>query len=494
MPQGERTRRFTAPLVAIPSDDDPEWVQHGWAFASHPSTTTKTRPRTSRREAHYWRAQTEEGLLNYYHRFLSMTASLEIPFERGEISPIRPTAAEAGATVYQAFFLFLKSFVGGAILALPAAFAEGGLVAGTVAMVVISLWNFYCMYLLYQTGALVGVVNLGDLAEAAGGRLLRRTVEVSLFFTQCCFCVTYFIFFANCTAHAVEWFLYCTGPDLLSGWWAVALIALQVALFAPLVCLRRLQSMALPALLADALLFVCIAYLLVSYITRLSRRGVSPIAPLFLGRHLGVSTGTVMFAFEGVGMVLPVASTMYDHSQFPIVLMEACSVLLVLYTSFGALGCLAFGTAARPTVLVNLNEDTPSSPAPAILQLAWSLSILITFPIQITPAVTLLEHELAVPEGRNYARVALVAVLGAVAYTFQSTFDTFLSLAGVLCCLPMAVIYPPIFHFRLAAGTLAQAVIDITLLVLGCLMFVYILSTTLASLGNPLDPFPCIRT
>ena len=396
-----------------------------------------------------------------------------------------------GANQSHAFFLFLKSFIGGAILALPSAFIDGGIIAVCSAVFMISSWNFFCMYLLYDAGRHSSIYSLGNLAFTVHPWLLVAT-EISLLITQCSFCITYFVFFCDCISTAVKWLMWCGGDDYSNTVWTVVWITCQSIAFFPLVCLSRLESLAVPALVADILLVICIFYLLGNDISTISTSGLHSSVPFGIGSSFGTSVGTSIFAFEGVGMVLPVAGCMQSPGKFPTVLVSVGLVLVCLYVSFGALGAMTYGSGVHSTVLMDISKSDPHSPVPMLLQIGWCLSIIVTFPLQLYPASGVLERFLPNAPSK-LVRIVLVVVLAVVAVLIKKSFATFLSLSGVFCCLPLALIYPPLIHYHIAAMSPVARSLDIFLVVAGVGVLIFVTYSTFTSDPPSSNTIPCSR-
>lgn len=74
-------------------------------------------------------------------------------------------------------------------------------------------------------------------------------------------------------------------------------------------------------------------------------------------RDLPLFFGTVMFAFEGIAVVLPIENQMDVPQHFISsngVLNTACLLVLAVYSAMGFYGYLAFGDTVMDTVTLNL--------------------------------------------------------------------------------------------------------------------------------------------
>lgn len=67
--------------------------------------------------------------------------------------------------------------------------------------------------------------------------------------------------------------------------------------------------------------------------------------------------GGVAFAFEGIGVVLPLENKMKKPEHAVSVLVIGMTMVVVLYTTFGVLGYLTFGNDIEASITLNLASD-----------------------------------------------------------------------------------------------------------------------------------------
>lgn len=105
-------------------------------------------------------------------------------------------------------------------------------------------------------------------------------------------------------------------------------------------------------------------------------------------------------ALEGIGLVIPVETSMKDPSQFPFVLRTALFILTTVLMTVGTLGYMTFGAGTKSIILLNFEQ----TPIVNIVKVVLILGILFTYPLQIVPVFQLFEVWMAKREEKRKAR------------------------------------------------------------------------------------------
>jgi len=233
---------------------------------------------------------------------------------------------------------------------------------------------------------------------------------------------------------------------------------------------RLVRRLALPSLLADALILGALLAILAFEARHVAARGgpaptAAPAARGYQGSVLGalVAFGTLCFSFEGIALVLPIYDSLREPKRFPAVMFACVAITSVVMLLSGLLGSAAFGGETRTIVLLNL----PRSPGFAAVQLCYAAAVVLTFPLQLLPAVRVLEAALFAPRAapvslaqkakKSAFRTAYVCLLAAASVLGQTSFDHFVSLIGVACGMPLAFIYPCVCHYQQASSPWQRA-------------------------------------
>lgn len=139
---------------------------------------------------------------------------------------------------------------------------------------------------------------------------------------------------------------------------------------------------------------------------------------------------------------------MRDPSQFPPVLAGVMIIITIVFVGMGALSYAAFGSSTKTVVLLNLPQDNKFVNA---VQLLYSLAILLSTPLQLFPAIRIMESELFSRSGKfnpyikwkkNVFRFFLVVCCALIAWGGAGDLDKFVSLVGSFACVPLVYVYP----------------------------------------------------
>ena len=139
---------------------------------------------------------------------------------------------------------------------------------------------------------------------------------------------------------------------------------------------------------------------------------------------------------------------MQHPSKFPPVLAGVMVIITVIFVGIGALSYAAFGSSTKTVVLLNLPQDDKFVNA---VQLLYSLAILLSTPLQLFPAIRIMESELFSRSGKhnryikwkkNIFRFFLVVCCALIAWGGAGDLDKFVSLVGSFACVPLVYVYP----------------------------------------------------
>jgi len=406
--------------------------------------------------------------------------------DRGERRPLLGTrkstrAAKKGdATITGTFFLLIKSFIGTGVLFLPKAFRNGGLLFSLVTLVFVSLVSSLAFHLLLQCRAIHGG-GYGDIGEAISGKKMRYIILGSITLSQLGFVCAGIIFTAQNLDSFLEAVIKGSIPITTK-----ALIGIQLIVLIPLALIRNISKLGGAALLADVFILLGLGYIYYFDISSLARNGINPSVKMFNPRDFTLTIGSAIFTFEGIGLILPIQSAMKEPQKFERMLYLVMFIITILFASVGALSYATFGEKTNVEVISNFPQDDPLVNA---IQFLYSLAVLIGAPVQLFPAVRIVEGLLfGLHSGKkdsmtkwkkNAFRAAVVCFCGVISALGAADLDKFVALVGSFACIPLVYIYPAYLHWKGIAQNKYAKIGDLFLIFGGLVAMVYTTSVTI---------------
>ncbi|KAL3266084.1 hypothetical protein HHI36_010270 [Cryptolaemus montrouzieri] len=283
----------------------------------------------------------------------------------------------------------LKGNIGTGILAMPDAFRNAGWVVGILGLVIMSIICTHCMHMMLGAahelskrngGCLLSFAEVVKLSLEGGPKwmqkysLLARTMtNIFLCMTQMGFCCIYLVFVAANLQEIIKHYFYD-----IEFFWVITILLVPMILLNWVRNLKFLIPFSLIAsLLTSASLIIIFGYLF-SNIPR-----IDSIKEFGRGQGLALFFGTAVYAFEGIGMILPLENNMRTPVDF-----VGCNGILntgqafttFLFIAIGFFGYLKYGDAC---VLGSVTLYLPPTDVLAqIVRLMMGFAIFFSFPLQ----------------------------------------------------------------------------------------------------------------
>lgn len=331
--------------------------------------------------------------------------------------------------------------VGAGVLGLPYCFKRTGWVMGLLMIFFVGCLTYHCMMLLVHTRwkleSLTGfskISSFGDLGFTICGPVGRTVVDVMIVLSQAGFCVSYLIFIANTLAN-----LYF-GSNI----WGISAKGLCIWGCFPfqlgLNSIKTLTHLAPLSIFADVVDLGAMGIVMVQDLSiilkNMSRvRTFGGVSVFFYGM------GVAVYAFEGIGMVLPLESEAKDKSKFGRILAISMAFIALMYGGFGALGYFAFGEDVKDIITANFGKGLIST----LVQLGLCINLFFTFPLMMNPVYEIVERRFRDGNYCIWSRWLLVLVVSLTALLVPN-FADFLSLVGSSVCCGLAFVLPTVFH------------------------------------------------
>ncbi|XP_053233026.1 proton-coupled amino acid transporter 1-like [Podarcis raffonei] len=375
-----------------------------------------------------------------------------------------------GTTWFQTLIHLLKGNIGTGLLGLPLAIKNAGIVMGPLSLLGIGIIAVHCMQMLVKCAHHFcnkhqkRFVDYGDAVmhglEASPVAWLRAhsiwgryLIGFFLIITQLGFCCVYFVFLADnlrqvisaangttndCSANETS----LLAPTMSSQLYILSLLPFVILL----VFIQNLKFLSIFSMLAN-LLMLSSLIMIYQYIVR----GIPDPSHLPLvsqWKTYPLFFGTAIFAFEGIGVVLPLENKMKTPHHFPIILYVGMAIVSTLYLSLGTLGYLRFGENIQASITLNL----PNCWLYQSVKLLYSIGIFFTYALQFyVPAEIIIPTAIAqVPERwalwcNLLLRASLVSVTCLLAILIPR-LGIVISLVGSISSSALALIIPPLLH------------------------------------------------
>ncbi|KAL4900226.1 hypothetical protein BDW74DRAFT_103166 [Aspergillus multicolor] len=381
------------------------------------------------------------------------------------------------------FFTLLKAFIGTGIIFLPKAFRNGGILFSSLTLVTVSLISTLCFHLLLECRRRYGG-GYGDLGEQIAGPRIRSLILASVAISQIGFVCACLIF----TAENLRAFFLAVVPETIQSLSTLRLILIQLVVLTPLTMIRNISKLGPIALIADAFILFGLGYIYCYDIASLASRGMAPNVDLFNSDTFTLTIGSCIFTFEGIGLILPIQSSMKKPQCFDRLLYTVMFIITVLFTGVGALSYATFGAETKTEIISNLPQN---SRLVNTVQFLYSIAILVGTPIQLFPPVRIIEGNLfgsasgkrdpGIKWKKNSFRTVAVLACGVIAALGAGDLDKFVSLIGSFACVPLVYIYPAYLHWKGVADSAWAKRGDVAMMVLGFIFMVYTTAATVSS-------------
>ncbi|XP_045622971.1 neutral amino acid uniporter 4 isoform X2 [Procambarus clarkii] len=355
----------------------------------------------------------------------------------------------------------IKGNIGTGILAMPDGLKNSGLYTGVGLLPLISIICIHCMHMLVQCAhelkerlGISGMdyADVGYHAFATGPASLRGLAPVArsvlntfLTITQLGFCCVYVVFIAANVQQVVDCKLPGNGIDI-HGYMAILILPIL-----GISMIRSLKVLAPFSLVSNVFLGLGIAitfrYLLQDIPSSYDR-------PEFKSwKQLPLFLGTSIYAFEGIGVVLPLERKMTNPEDFRGcngVLNTAMVLVTCSYIAVGFFGYLKYGDAVHGSITLNI---PPGDNLAQLVKILMALAIYLTYSLMLyVPAEIMWPHlssKFHSTRGKLLGEYAFRAFLVMITFILAAAIPNiglFISLVGAVSSSTLAIIFPPIIE------------------------------------------------
>ncbi|GCC21939.1 hypothetical protein chiPu_0000322, partial [Chiloscyllium punctatum] len=343
-----------------------------------------------------------------------------------------------GTTPIETLIHLLKGNIGTGLLSLPLAVKNAGIVLGPISLVIMGVVAVHCMHLLVKCSRYLSAKIL---------------VEFFLILTQLGFCCVYFVFLADNIKQVVD-VANATNNNcnqnistLESGSMDSRLYMLSFLPFIILlVYIRNLKYLAPFSLLAN--LAMCVSLVLIYWYIFTSATYTNDLPPVAGWKSYAMFFGTAIFAFEGIGVVLPLENKLEDPQKFPLILYLGMAIVTTLYLTLGVMGYIRFGSEIAGSITLNL----PACWLYQSVKILYSFGIFITYAVQFFVAAEIIVPVFVAKVSErwelwvNLAVRTVLVIITCVLAILIPRLEIVITLVGSISSSTLALIFPPLLE------------------------------------------------
>lgn len=298
-------------------------------------------------------------------------------------------------TELQTYMHLLKGNVGPGCLSLPWAVSVLGIplmlltLLGLCIITTFNCWAIVRWKRRHGGGAASGrALTYADLGEMAYGPRFRSFVVFCVCATQLAVCTVFLSFIGENISSVLRNVAPGTPLDSSRAVVVATLPMVMLLSFAP-----NLRVLAPATAAGMALLFLGFGCLGLIIEQNWSQRAKA-LPSMDLSR-VPIAMCAVMYSFEGINLVLPIEAAMKDPSKFYGIFVRAMATVTAIYAIFATLCIAAFGSIDNGSVTAFLMEHSDQYSAKSLVLAAnffVSFSVLVTYPLQLFPAINLVSQ------------------------------------------------------------------------------------------------------
>ncbi|GBP41420.1 hypothetical protein EVAR_36176_1 [Eumeta japonica] len=162
--------------------------------------------------------------------------------------------------------------------------------------------------------------------------------------------------------------------------------------------------------------------------------------------------GTAIYAFEGIGMVLPLENNMRTPDAFlgwNGVLNTGMAIVGILYTAVGFFGYLKYGDDVQGSITLNLPMTLMAQGVRVCMGIAIFLSYGLQFYVPMNIIWPYLKPKLNNEAAQNYGEIATRVILVTITFGAAAVIpnlSSVISLVGAVSSSALALIFPPLIE------------------------------------------------
>lgn len=150
----------------------------------------------------------------------------------------------------------------------------------------------------------------------------------------------------------------------------------------PFALVSRIGIFVATSLISTFFIITCVFSVSTYSTIKYFQDGMSKTTNMAQMRHFGEFFGVVCFSIEGIGLMLPIRSSLKNRDNFRKLFNFVCIAIITIYFLSGTAGALAYGNNVRTIILFNFSKNYPFIYPQSLL---YAIGIFVSFPYVIFP-------------------------------------------------------------------------------------------------------------
>ncbi|KAF9805881.1 hypothetical protein SFRURICE_013857 [Spodoptera frugiperda] len=377
---------------------------------------------------------------------------------KGDYHPASERCLEHPTSNFDTLIHLLKGNIGTGILAMPDAFKNAGLILGVFGTLIMGAICTHCMHMLVKCSHELCIrsqkpaLSFSEVVEdsfASGpvslrpyAKTMKNIVSVFLVITQMGFCCVYFLFVATNLQDTMRFFNVNLNVHVY-----LALLYLPIFALAMVKNLKYLSPVSLVASIMTAWGLVITFYYILQDLPP-----TNTVKAFSTWQQIPLYFGTAIYAFEGIGVVLPLENNMKTPEAFGGwngVLNTGMVIVAALYTGIGFFGYLKYGERVQGSITLNLPNTLLAQSVRAVMAASIFLSYGLQFYVPMNIVWPYIKSKLTSEQSLKYGEAVTRFVLFSITFLAAALIPNLsgiISLVGAFSSSALALIFPPLIE------------------------------------------------
>jgi len=280
------------------------------------------------------------------------------------------------------YIAIIKGYCAILILFIPSTYVNGGWAASSILFIFAAWISTICVIRLIESGLKIGIYSYSGIVERALGHKAKLVTDIMIAATQYSFTISAMSFETESLKSSVDGIF---GLDTSKTYYAISLLCIII----PIAWVRDIGRLSWTFMIGNFVILGTV--IVVSYycISSLVENGPGPDLQALNRNSWLVTLGFVVYAYEGIGVVMPIMQTCANPDQFTNILAAAILTLSVIYILFGALGYRTYGSNMTSPLITEMLP--PADTVVITTKLVFIVNLICSYALCIYPTNKIIE-------------------------------------------------------------------------------------------------------